>query len=62
MKGKRDQVTYWLRGEEPTAAAARARRRAARDYGQAPGSTDKRGQRSSLKTKNWKNQVGGLHR
>nr|XP_021189562.2 guanylate cyclase 32E isoform X1 [Helicoverpa armigera] len=62
MKGKRDQVTYWLRGEEPAAAAARARRRAARDNAQPPGSTDKRGQRSSLKTRNWKNQVGGLHR
>lgn len=62
MKGKRDQVTYWLRGEEPAAAAARAKRRAARDNAQPPGSTDKRGQRSSLKTRNWKNQVGGLHR
>ncbi|XP_075969462.1 guanylate cyclase 32E isoform X3 [Anticarsia gemmatalis] len=59
MKGKRDQVTYWLRGEEPAAAAARARRRQARD---APSHPDRRGQRSSLKTRNWKNQVGGLHR
>ncbi|XP_047528316.1 guanylate cyclase 32E isoform X2 [Vanessa atalanta] len=64
MKGKRDQVTWWLRGEEPSAAAARARRRAHardpppdhRDH------RDHRGQRSSLKTRNWKNQVGSLHR
>ncbi|KAJ0180454.1 hypothetical protein K1T71_003858 [Dendrolimus kikuchii] len=61
MKGKRDQMTYWLRGEEAGAAAARARRRA-RATTHEPAADVKRGQRSSLKTKNWKNQVGGLHR
>lgn len=62
MKGKRDQVTYWLRGEEPAAAAARAKRRAQREEAPPPPSIEKRGQRSSLKSRNWKNQVGGLHR
>ncbi|XP_049867023.1 guanylate cyclase 32E isoform X1 [Pectinophora gossypiella] len=62
MKGKRDQVTYWLRGEEPKAAAMRARRRAQRDDTIQPLVMEKRGQRSSLKSRNWKNQVGGLHR
>ncbi|XP_072943513.1 guanylate cyclase 32E isoform X2 [Epargyreus clarus] len=57
MKGKRDQLTYWLRGEEPHAAAARARRRARR----AP-LADKRPHRTSLKNRSWKNQLGGLHR
>ncbi|XP_060810772.1 guanylate cyclase 32E [Amyelois transitella] len=61
MKGKRDQITYWLKGEEPSAAAARAARRETRDE-PAPLPTDRRGQRSSLKSRNWKNQVGGLHR
>ncbi|XP_045785258.1 guanylate cyclase 32E isoform X2 [Maniola jurtina] len=65
MKGKRDQVTWWLRGEEPSAAAARARRRA-HAKGLPPADTkdpqDRRGQRSSLKTRSWKNQMGGLHR
>ncbi|XP_038215184.1 speract receptor [Zerene cesonia] len=56
MKGKRDQVTYWVRGEEPAAAAGRARRRAAARDG--PPHLP----RSSLKTRGWKNQVGGLHR
>ncbi|CAG9783659.1 unnamed protein product [Diatraea saccharalis] len=62
MKGKRDQMTYWLRGEEPAAAAARAKRRALKEDTVPPPSVDKRGQRSSLKSKNWKNQVGSLHR
>ncbi|GBP91726.1 Speract receptor [Eumeta japonica] len=65
MKGKRDQLTYWLRGEQPAAAAARARSRSEqRNTGQPPPPPPKetRGQRSSLKTKNWKNQLGGLHR
>ncbi|XP_030024263.1 speract receptor isoform X1 [Manduca sexta] len=65
MKGKRDQLTYWLRGEDACAAAARARRRAVRLVradGDASAASDKRGQRSSLKSRNWKNQVGGLHR
>ncbi|XP_063821635.1 speract receptor isoform X1 [Ostrinia nubilalis] len=62
MKGKRDQMTYWLRGEEPAAAAARAKRRAQREDTAPPPSIEKRGQRSSLKSRNWKNQVGGLHR
>ncbi|CAH2241407.1 jg15604 [Pararge aegeria aegeria] len=66
MKGKRDQVTWWLRGEEPSAAAARARRRA-HAKGLPPADSDqrqqdRRGQRSSLKTRSWKNQMGGLHR
>ncbi|XP_053624913.1 receptor-type guanylate cyclase Gyc76C isoform X2 [Plodia interpunctella] len=60
MKGKRDQMTYWLKGEEAGAAAARAARREVRDE-PAP-LPDRRGQRSSLKTRNWKNQAGGLHR
>ncbi|KAL0841978.1 hypothetical protein ABMA28_014201 [Loxostege sticticalis] len=62
MKGKRDQMTYWLRGEEPAAAAARAKRRAQREDTAPPPLVEKRGQRSSLKSRNWKNQVGGLHR
>ncbi|XP_045542882.1 guanylate cyclase 32E [Papilio machaon] len=78
MKGKRDQMTYWLRGEEAGAAAERARRRSLRAHaahaahvahaahaahaaGDVP-PADRRGQRSSLKTRNWKNQLGGLHR
>ncbi|XP_059054406.1 guanylate cyclase 32E [Achroia grisella] len=61
MKGKRDQITYWLRGEEPAAAAARAARRTQKEDVQ-PTPTERRGQRSSLKSKNWKNHVGGLHR
>lgn len=56
------QVTYWLRGEEPKAAAARAKRRAQREDNSQPPPTEKRGQRSSLKSRNWKNQLGGLHR
>ncbi|VVD03543.1 unnamed protein product [Leptidea sinapis] len=56
MKGKRDQVTYWLKGEEPAAAAARTRRRAIHKE-VTPLSTEKK-QRSSLKSRNWKNQVG----
>ncbi|XP_050344791.1 speract receptor isoform X2 [Nymphalis io] len=70
MKGKRDQVTWWLRGEEPAAAAARARRRAhardpppeRHDHRDHRDHRDHHGQRSSLKTRNWKNQVGSLHR
>ncbi|KAG7307262.1 hypothetical protein JYU34_007422, partial [Plutella xylostella] len=70
MKGKRDQLTYWLRGEEPKAAAVRAQYRAARRARGVRGAgelpplppADRRGQRSSLKNRNWKNQVGGLHR
>lgn len=55
MKGKRDQLTYWLGGEQDSARARRRERAAAPP-------PHARGQRSSLKTKNWKNQVGGLHR
>ncbi|CAH2074151.1 unnamed protein product, partial [Iphiclides podalirius] len=76
MKGKRDQMTYWLRGEEAGAAAVRARRRELRAHAahaaHAAHSThaahadapphERRGQRSSLKSRNWKNQLGGLHR
>ncbi|KPJ15012.1 hypothetical protein RR48_09039 [Papilio machaon] len=71
-------MTYWLRGEEAGAAAERARRRSLRAHaahaahvahaahaahaaGDVP-PADRRGQRSSLKTRNWKNQLGGLHR
>lgn len=61
MKGKRDQVTYWLKGEEKETAAARAHRRAQAD-GASQLAADKRGQRSSLKNKSWKNQIGVLHR
>ncbi|XP_063359616.1 speract receptor [Cydia amplana] len=61
MKGKRDQVTYWLKGEETETAAARAHRRAQAE-GVAQLAVEKRGQRSSLKNKCWKNQVGVLHR
>lgn len=69
MKGKRDQMTYWLRGEEAGAAAARARRRAQRQEAAlapatpTPASAPSRAaQRSSLKAANWKNHAAGLHR
>ncbi|KAI8435119.1 hypothetical protein MSG28_003502 [Choristoneura fumiferana] len=61
MKGKRDQVTYWLKGEEKETAAARAHRRAQAE-GASQLAAEKRGQRSSLKNKSWKNQIGVLHR
>lgn len=63
MKGKRDQLTYWLRGEEASAAEARQKMRASRvNVVQTPVSNEKRGPRSSLKSRSWKNEVTGLHR
>lgn len=62
MKGKIDQLTYWLRGEEVSAAATRARSRAEKSTPVPLPLPEKRGPRSSLKNRTWKNQITGLHR